>query len=121
MDDASGAPTGKEETQGLNATILHTTFPVEHTVQVTTDSPHQFVTPNQPMSFITMATICTNVSCKQAILHLNESVNASEMTGKDASWILTSAVIIFTMQTGESFQRWVPKYNNLVQYEGLSH
>lgn len=23
-----------------------------------------------------------------------------EMTGKDASWILTSAVIIFTMQTG---------------------
>ncbi len=51
---------------------------------------------------ITMATICTNVSCKKAIIHFNETAQAGEdMTGKDASWILTSAVIIFTMQTGE--------------------
>ncbi len=50
---------------------------------------------------ITMATICTNVSCKKAIIHFNETAQAGEdMTGKDASWILTSAVIIFTMQTG---------------------
>ena len=48
-----------------------------------------------------MATICTNVSCKQAVLHLNDTLTTgNEMTGKDASWILTSAVIIFTMQTG---------------------
>ena len=60
-----------------------------------------FASPNKPMSFMTMATICTNVSCKQAMLHLNDSFTSpSEMTGKDASWILTSAVIIFTMQTG---------------------
>ena len=61
-----------------------------------------FVTPTKSMSFMTMATICTNVSCKQAMLHLNDSVTrANDMTGKDASWILTSAVIIFTMQTGK--------------------
>ena len=60
-----------------------------------------FASPSKPLSFMTMATICTNVSCKQAVLHLNDSLTpGNEMTGKDASWILTSAVIIFTMQTG---------------------
>ena len=60
-----------------------------------------FASPSKPLSFMTMATICTNVSCKQAVLHLNDTLpSGNEMTGKDASWILTSAVIIFTMQTG---------------------
>ena len=60
-----------------------------------------FASPSKPLSFMTMATICTNVSCKQAVLHLNDTLaTGNEMTGKDASWILTSAVIIFTMQTG---------------------
>ena len=60
-----------------------------------------FASPSKPLSFMTMATICTNISCKQAVLHLNDTLTTgNEMTGKDASWILTSAVIIFTMQTG---------------------
>lgn len=53
--------------------------------------------------------LCTNFSCKQALIYNNTAGNSSGyghiekvvMSGRDASWVLTSAVIIFTMQTGE--------------------
>ena len=47
--------------------------------------------------------------CNQVSIRVTEGNNNTdkqtllEMTGKDASWILTSAVIIFTMQTGMIF------------------
>ena len=70
----------------------------------------------RPDSHKDMLALCTNHSCHQAILYDNVStlttlVNGSvvigqevvkvAMSGRDASWILTSAVIIFTMQTGQ--------------------
>ena len=46
---------------------------------------------------------CENISCYQ--LYLQNSTDSAPvymtMTWRDASWILTSAVIIFTMQTGK--------------------
>ena len=93
-DDNATSPT-------ISDTILSSTTSFRETSADTT----AFVAPSTPMSIMTMATICTNVSCKQAILHINGSLTSGdEMTGKDASWILTSAVIIFTMQTGRSRQ-----------------
>ena len=45
-------------------------------------------------SFAKVASLCLNSTCQETIATM------MEMSGKDASWILTSAVIIFTMQTG---------------------
>ena len=45
--------------------------------------------------------LCNNVSTRMPEGNNNtDKQTLLEMTGKDASWILTSAVIIFTMQTG---------------------
>ena len=107
MENGSDITTlGLAEDTGTTETIPSSTTPSFTDVDSLNDStiyPNTtgFVTPSQSMSFVTMATICTNVSCKQAMLHLNETLEPdNSMTGRDASWILTSAVIIFTMQTG---------------------
>ena len=47
-------------------------------------------------------TFCTSVSNKSVMTHGNDTTGSQleDLNGRDASWILTSAVIIFTMQTG---------------------
>ena len=42
---------------------------------------------------------CRNISAKQMIP--SNSTTPATLSGRDGSWILTSAVIIFSMQTGE--------------------
>ncbi len=55
------------------------------------------------MSLTTL--LCTNISCNAALDDHHNSTTitkqATDMDATDDSWILTSAVIIFTMQTGE--------------------
>ncbi len=59
---------------------------------------------------------CVNLSCASTVIWSGDVIRQTEsMTGKDASWILTSAVIIFTMQTGKILQimnkhEWVFDY-----------
>ncbi len=44
-----------------------------------------------------------SMDCLQSTGLQNATQIHEELTGKDASWILTTAVIIFTMQTGRTF------------------
>ena len=50
--------------------------------------------------------MCGNLSIVPVLTDLddwNSTLTLEELiTGKDAAWVLTSSVIIFTMQTGES-------------------
>ena len=70
------------------------------------------------------ATICTNGTCVEATVELHQAIlpqNQTEnvnpvLTSKDASWILTSAVIIFTMQTGKTDWSLAEQQNTLFDH-----
>ena len=45
--------------------------------------------------------VCFNATITVRNDDVNETSSEPEITSKDATWILTSAIIIFTMQTGK--------------------
>ena len=54
------------------------------------------------VQFCTEDNDCFNATVRVDNRDANETKSEIEITSKDATWILTSAIIIFTMQTGKN-------------------